>query len=914
MMRWIYKFPLRLRSLFRKSRVEQELSDELRFHLEKLIEEKVAKGMTPEEARYAALREIGGVEQIKEECRDMRRVNYIENFLQDVRYGLRQLRRSPGFTAVAVLTLALGIGANTAIFTLIDAVMLKTLPVGRPGELVILKWTARDWPKADGYSAWGPCPHPANTPSGCSFPYSAFQQFHSASHVLSGVLAAAGPEQLTALANGHAAFARGELVSGDFFSTLRVPAMVGRTLEPEDDKAAAPPVAVISYGYWMGRFGGDSSVVGKSLVLNSVPFTVVGVAAPRFTGLQPGLPAALWLPLAHTPLLYPQWGGGYTSPTGRVWWLWVVGRLKAGVSAEHARAALGVMFSQSVTSGPKPAFTPEDKPGIQLTSASTGLGFLQFFFAEPLFLLMAVVGLVLLIACANLANLLLARATGRQREIATRMALGAGPWRLTGQLLIESLLLAGMGGAAGLLLAWWGSRSSAAFISTGWFGPLSLDVNLDYRVLAFTAAVSILTGLLFGLAPALHGTRLDLTAALKASPGSLFTAAQHRRRGLLRNALIVWQVALAVPLLIGTGLFVRTLVKLESVDLGFNPRNVLLFDLAPGLSGYKDERPAILYDELLQRLKALPGVISATLTQHALVSGSLDTGNPWMEGHSSPTSTQVDILRVGPGFLETMGIPLLAGRAISRQDLVNKQQVALINRAMARRYFPNENPLGRHFGWDREKASEYEIVGIVGDTKYDDLRKVAEPTIYLPQTGGFSTFELRTAGDPKALIPSVRSVVEQVDRNLPIDNVRTQSEQIKQSLFQERLLAGLCSLFAGLALVLACVGLYGVVSYGVAQRTNEIGIRMALGAERRDVLKMVLRQGLAPTLAGLALGLVVAAGVSRLLTGFLYEVRPTDPVTYVCISLLLAAVALLATYFPARRATKVDPMVALRYE
>ena len=900
--------------LLQRKKREAELEEEIRGHLRMAAQERMGQGETAEQARASAVRQFGNVALVKEVTRDMWGFRWLEILLQDLGYGARVLRKNPGFTAVAVLTLALGIGANTAIFTLIDAVMLKTLPVERPGELVILKWTARTWPKNDGYSASGPCPDQPNTPSGCSFPYSAFQQFRSAQDVLSGVLAAAGPEQLTATANGHAAFAKAELVSADFFSTLRVPAAAGRTIEPGDDKAAAPPAVVFSYGYWMGRFGGDPSIVGKSLVLNGVPCTVVGVAAPRFSGLQPGLAADLWVPLAKTPLLYPQWGAGYTSPDGRVWWLWAVGRLKPGMSLEKARAALGVAFSQAVTSGPKPAFTPEDKPGIELTSASTGLGLLQFLFAKPLFLLMAVVGLVLLIACANLANLMLARAMGRQREIAMRMALGAGPWRLTGQLLIESLLLAGMGGAAGLLLAWWGSRWLAASISTGWFGLLSLDVNLDYRVLAFTAAVSTLTGLLFGLAPAWHGTRVDLTAALKASPGSLFTAAQHSRRGLLRNALIVWQVALAVPLLIGTALFVRTLVKLESVDPGFNPRNVLLFDFAPGLSGYKDERLASLYDDLLQRLNALPGVISATLTQHALISGDLDTGRVWIEGHSTPTNEQVDIFRVGPGFLETMGIPLLAGRAISRQDLVTKQKVALINRAMARRYLADENPLGRHFGWDKEKATEYEIVGIVGDTKYDDLRKVVEPTIYLPQTGGFCTFELRTAGDPKTLIPSVRSVVEQVHRNLPMANVRTQSERIRQSLFQERLLASLCSLFAGLALTLACVGLYGVVSYGVAQRTNEIGIRMALGAERRDVLKMVLRQGLAPTLAGLAVGLVVAVGVSRLLSGFLYEVRPTDPVTFVCISLLLTVVALLATYLPARRATKVDPMVALRYE
>jgi predicted permease len=833
---------------------------------------------------------------------------------QDLRYGLRLLARNPGFAVAAVLTVALGIGVNTAIFTLIDAVMLKTLPVGNPSELVIFKWTARKWPKSDNYSESGPCPHPASTPSGCSFPFSALQQFRSARQVLSGVLAAEGPEQLTAIANGHAALAKGELVSGDYFTTLRVLPIVGRMIEPEDDKDAAPCAVAISYGYWMRRFGGDSSVVGRSVILNGVPFTVVGVAAPGFAGLQPGLPAELWVPLAKIPLLYPQWGLGYTSSAGRVWWLWILGRLKPGVSLEQARAVLSAMFWQGVTYGPKPAFTSEDAPGIELTSASTGLGLLKLLFAKPLAALMMVVALVLLIACANLANLMLARAARREREFAIRAALGAGHWRLVRQLLVESLILAWAGGTAGLFLAVWGSTSSAAFISTGWFGPLSLDVNLDYRVLAFTAAASTLTGLLFGLVPAFYGVRVDLTTALKATPGDFSRGAKQSRRGLLRNTLVTWQVALAVPLLTGAGLFVRTFVKLGSVDLGFNPRNVLLFDLAPALSGYKGERLTRFYDELLRHLNALPGVISATLTQHALISGSLDKAGLWIEGHSAPTSTEVGILDIGPAFLETMGIPLLSGRSISPQDFVNDRHVALINRALARRYFVNEKPLGKHFGWDERKATEFEIVGIVGDTKYADLRKAAEPTVYLPQSGGFSTIALRTAADPKTLIPSVRNVVALVDRGLPIDNVRTQSEQIRQSLFQERLLAGLSFLFAGLALLLACVGLYGVASYGAAQRTNEIGIRMALGAERHDVLKMVLRQGLAPVLAGLVLGLAAAVSVGRLVSSFLYGVGPADPLTIVCASLLLMAVALVALYFPARKAAKVDPMVALRYE
>jgi predicted permease len=904
----------KLTGLFRKARLEQQLDEDVRAHLEMLTEDNLRRGMGPEEARYAALRQFGNVSTMKEECRESWSVRIIEELIQDLRYGLRQLRRNPSFTTVAVLTLALGIGANTAIFSVIDAVMFKTLRVGQPGQLVILKWTAIKRPKTSTYSSSGPCPHSEGSSSGCSFSYSGFEQLRSTKDVLSGVLATAGNHRLTAIANGIASNVFADLVSGSFFYTLRVPVAVGRPIASEDDSVAALPVVVISYAYWMGKFGGKSSVIGKSLVLNGVPFTIVGVAAQRFSGLQPGLPTDLWVPLSKTPSLYPQWGEKFISPSSRVWWLWIVGRLKPGVNREQAQTALSVTFAQTATSGSEPAFKPRDNPGIHLADASTGLGLLEFFFAKPLFLLMAGVGLVLLIACANIANLMLARAKGRQREIAMRMGLGAGRWRLVRQLLTETLLLAGMGGVVGLLLAIWGSEVLASLISTGWFGPLSLTVGLDYRVIAFTAGVSSLAGLLFGLVPALHGTRLDLNQVLKAGTGWYLVERHRRRRGILRNAFTVWQLALVVPLLVGTGLFIRTISALESVDPGFNSKNLLLFSIAPGLSGYKGNHLLSLYDELLQRLNALPGVTSATLANSALLAGNRTTRDLWIEGRPSRTSREVDVLRVGPEFLRTMGIPLLAGRSISRRDFMTSQHVALINRAMARLFFPNDNPLGKRIGWTKENAAEFQIVGIIGDTKYDDLRKATEPTIYLPQTSGFSVFELRTSVGPKALIPAVRKAVGQVDSKLPIDNVSTQSGLIEKSLFRQHLLAILCSLFGGLALILACIGLYGVVSYGVAQRTHEIGIRMALGAQKRDVLRMVVRQGLKLALIGVAIGIGGAFGLTRFLSSLLYGVKPTDPLTFIAVSLILIAVALLACYIPARRASKVDPMVALRYE
>jgi predicted permease len=900
-------------ALLRRRTLADDLNEEIRAHLALEEQENRERGLTPEEAHYAALRRFGNVTQAQERSREIWGWQWLETLLQDLRYGLRQLRRNPGFTAVAVITLALGIGANTAIFSLIDAAMLKTLPVAEPGNLVILRWTAHELPKTATYSESGPCLRSGSAPEGCSFPYSVFLQFRS-SDAFSGVLATNPGNQLTAIVNGSSSYAMAELVSGDYFSTLRVPNALGRPIELGDDSAAAPSVAVLSYGYWMAEFGGRRSVIGSTLVLNGIPFTVVGVAAPRFAGLQPAMPTDLWVPLAKTHLLYQDWGPEYTSLSGRAWWLWVLGRMRPGLSQRQTVAALDVKFGQAVMSGAKPAFKPGDKPIIHLASASTGLGLLEFLFAKPLLLLMAGVGLVLLIACANLANLMLARETGRQREIATRIALGAGRWRVARQLLTESLLLAGVGGAAGLLLALWGSRALASFISiSGWFGPLSINVSPDHRVIAFTAVVALLTGVLFGLAPAFRGGRLDLANALKAGPGSASGGAHRGRRGILRSALTVWQLALVVPLLAGAGLFIRTIHTLESVNPGFNPRKLLLFDLAPALGGYKGGRLITLYNELLQHFDALPGVTSASLANTALVAGNLNTGDIWIQGRLAP-SENLDLLYIGPEFLKTVGIPLLAGRSMSQRDFTTNAHVALVNRALARQYFTGESPLGLHFGWTRQKAADFEIVGIVGNTKYDDLRKATEPTVYLPQTSGFCTFELRTAVNPKALIPAVRKAVGQVDPNLPVANFRTQTAQIKQTLFQQRLLSDLSSLFAALALALVCVGLYGVVSYGVAQRTNEIGIRMALGAQRSDVLKLVVGQGLRMTLIGVAIGIGAALVLTRFLSSLLFDVKPTDPLTFIAVSLVLICVALLASYIPARRAAKVDPMVALRYE
>jgi predicted permease len=698
-----------------------------------------------------------------------------------------------------------------------------------------------------------------------------------------------------------------------------VTAHLGRTFVPEDDKAGSPPIAVVSYGFWVSRLGADNDAVGKPIIVNGVPFTIVGVAAPQFRGLQPGFSSDLWLPLSAERLLNPG-DNSLLNPSdnsafdGRAWWLQIVGRVKPGVKLEQAQAALEVGFLQAANAVPKLGFKPEDKPHLVLDPAGRGFGMLRKFFAQPLLVLLALTGLVLLIACANLANLMLARTTTRQREIALRRALGAGRARLVRQLLTESVLLAAAGGVAGLLLAWQGSSALAAFISDNWWAPLSLEVSPDWRVLAFAAAVSCAVGILSGLAPALRGTRMNLTPALKAAPGTVGLAGRRGRRPFLRHALVVWQVALATVVVVGTGLFLRTLVKLKSVDLGFNPRNLLLFEVSPERSGYKDEAVRRLYQQMLSRFSTLPGVVSAGFSTHALVSGSLHTQDFWIRGEAHPISEEVDTLPVGPGFFETLGIPILQGRGITAQDFESSRKVMVINAALARRYFAGQNPIGREIGLGDDFKDTFEIIGVSGDAKYDQVAKEVVPTFYTPLRAWGANFALRTAITPKALMPTVRRAMREIDPKLPILSIQTQTTQIDKTLFEQRLIADLSSLFGILALVLACVGLYGVVSYSVARRTNEIGIRLALGAERRDILVLVLRQGMVLALTGLALGVMGAAVLTRLLKAFLYGVKPMDLVTFTVCSLLLLAVELMASYLPARQATKVDPMVALRYE
>jgi len=913
-MRWPRKIWMRMRSLVRREAVDGELEAELRFHVERQIAENIATGMSAEEARYAAMREFGGVGQYREECREMRRVNWLQDFAQDVRYGARVLLKNKGFAAIAVLTLALGIGANTAIFSLIDAIMLRTLPVRAPQQLVMLRWKALRAPNTNQSYNFSGCPGTQRhsddgLPSDCNFSHPFYEQARGRRDLFSDVAAFAGSfSDFHVTSGGQVTLATGYIVSGDFFATLGTRAALGRMLDSADDAEGAPGVVVLSYAYWKSHFAGDAGMIGKTIQIERQPFTIVGVAPPRFTGLDSGISTDLWVPLAMQKQLNP-YLPDHTANNSL--YLDILGRLKPGVTAARGESALSVAFANNATTGPDPMLKPEDKPQIKLVNVEHGMTSLRDEYSQPLFVLMASVGIVLLIACANVGGLSLARAASRRAEIAMRFALGASRGRIVRQLLTESLIVSGAGAAVGVLVAYWGAEALAEFFSANSYFAPDLNVAPNARILAFTIAIAAVTGILFGLAPALQGMRVDVTPGLKGARGAKLFGGRRIGFG---NLLVAGQVALSVVVLAGAGLLVHTLVKLRSVDVGFQPSSVLIFNVDMSMAGYKlfnDPRVYPMDHNLQTRFASLPGVTSASYSMLPLLSGGSSTSvyPPPDDTTKQPITTYQ--LSVGPEFLETMKIPLLAGRTFTQADFESERRPApvVVNQTFAHRFFGASNPLGRTFGGEM-----LQVVGVMADAKYDSLRKNVEPTIYTMDKDAGGAFELRTGGNPKALIPLVREAVKQVDANLLVSHFKTQEEQIDQLLYQERLVASLSALFGALALLLDCIGLYGLLSYEVARRTREIGIRLALGAPQREVLRLVIRRGFALVFAGGAIGVAAAAGITRYLQSLLYGVKPMDPYTFAAAIVLLMAVAVLACYLPARRAMRVDPMVALRYE
>lgn len=932
----------KLRGLFRKQKLEDELATEIQSHLEMQIEDLVRQGMSREEARYVALRKFGGVDQVKETYRDGRTLSWIETFFRDLRYGIRTLRRSPGMTTVAILSLALGIGANTALFSVVDAVLLKTLPVQEPERLVIFEWVSGRAFRFSGMSGTSS----VNTAPGqrglSLFRYDVFQEMQKTQAAatespLSDLFAFAPVPEVTANIGDQPEVINGQAVSGNYYNGLRVSPSLGRIITEDDQKNAAP-VVMLSYQFWEERFAGNPSVIGQQLKLNQQSFTIIGVTPPAFNGtLQVGYHPSITIPLAAEPQLRGERAKLGTASKPGVWWLNVMGRLKPGATQEQARESLNTAFQTSALAAMPPPrksnqpaqLEPKDYPRLIAESGSRGMLDRRKMYAPTIYGLFIVVALVLLIACVNLANLLLARAALRGPEIKIRLAVGAGRWRLIRQLLTESLLLSTLGGVVGILFAIWFKGALSAFTNdNNGLLPSGVELSLNWRVLGFTLAVSLLTGVLFGLAPAWRATSLDLNSTLKQTGRT--TGSMSR----LSKGLLVVQVAVSALLLVGAGLFIRTLYKLQRVNLGFNQENLLVFAVQPQLNGYKDEQLLRFYEQLFDRFDHIPGVRSATFMHVPLIANDnfyFDFLLPGeVEGTAPERQTMQQVIR--ENYFATMEIPLLRGRVFTTQDDSHAQRVAIVSQAFQRQFFPNEEILGKHVTLNYNKH-EVEIVGVVADTKYQSQRKQIEPLLYLTwrqeaeEIGGMQ-FALRSVNDPTALTAQVREVVRGLDNNLPVTDVDTQSARSEKTLAPERLYARLFSFFGALALVLAGIGLFGVLAYSVSQRTREIGVRMAFGAQVWNVISMVVWQGMKLVLVGLTISVLAGYVLVRLLNSKyfgpdtwqqrmkqqLYGVTMSDPLTLIVIASLLALVALIACWLPARRAAKVDPLVALRYE
>jgi putative ABC transport system permease protein len=834
----------------------------------------------------------------------------MQTLSQDLRYSLRMLLKTPGVTLIATLTLALGIGANTAIFSLLDQVMLRRLPVHKPEELVVLRSPGpmRGRVSSDGDNA-------------ASFSYPLYKKLREQNQALAGLLARYAIP-LSVSAQGQTERARGELVSGNYFEVLGVQPALGRVFTLQDDQlAGAHPVAVLSYNFWKQRFGLNPSILNQTLLVNGHALTVVGVARAGFSGVQIGQTPDIFVPLAMKAKMTPNWDA---MDSWRDYWLAVMGRLKPGQTREQAEAAIAPIY-RALLEEQLPlmtGWTQETRDRflnkrLELKPGAQGRTILQNDAGTPLWVLFGMVLLVLLIACTNVANLLFVRGLGRQRELAIRLALGAQRVQLVRQLLVESLLLALAGGVVGLLLGLWVNDALVQLMTGGGLAR-GLSAELDMRVLLFTFALSLLTGLVFGLIPAWRVTRGDMTPALK-DQSSASSASRSQVR--LRKGLVAAQVALTMLLLIGAGLFTRTLWNLRKVDLGVQPEQVITFSIAPELNAYSPEKTAGLFDQLTDALRGLPGVQGVGVAEIAVMTGSTTGSNITVEGMTDQPGQDRNISqnRIGPGYFAALGTPLLMGRDFTRADTAQSQKVAIINETFVKRFLPDRNPLGVRYAYGAGNVKpDIEIVGVVKDSKHATVREEIRPFAYQPYTQqpglGSATFYVRSQQPAAALVPLLRREVQRLDANLPVYELKTVETVIGESLFGDRLVTWLSLCFGALAMLLAGVGLYGVLAYWVVQRTHEIGIRVALGAAPRDIRSLVLGQGVRLTLLGIAIGILAGLALVRLLKSLLYGMGPLDPVSFVVAAVLLSGIALLACWLPARRATKVDPLVALRYE
>jgi predicted permease len=888
-MRKLREFVQRFGGLFNKQRQDRELEDEIESHLQLHIEDNLRLGMTPEEARREAMIKLGGIESTKEAYRDQRGLPVLETLWQDVRYGVRMLRKNPGFTAVAVLTLALGIGANTAIFSVVNAVLLRPLPYPEPGQLVQLRVDWRGKPSSV-----------IGSPT--------FVEVKAQSQSLARIAAYSGGA-MTLTGVGSAERVVAGAVTADFFPLLGVHPALGRNFTREEDTPNGPKAAILGHGLWQSRFGGDAAVLGRTITLSEQSYTVVGILPARF---QYPEQFQLW-----TPLALGETGGTFVEYGEGMLLLKAIARLKPGVTLEHAQTELQTI-AQRVQPARSGGARAMGTGGSRGDSALTLVGLHEQVVGDvkgALLVLLGAVGFVLLIACANVANLLLARAAARQREMAVRAALGAGRLRVVRQLLTESLLLSLAGGGLGLLVAFWGVRALGPW--SGASLPAMHRIGIDAWVLAFTFGIAVITGLVFGLAPIFQASRMDVNAALK-EEGRGDTGG-HRNR--LRHLLVVTEVALALVLLIGAGLLIKSFSRLREVNPGFRTHGVLTFQVT--LTGGKSSPQKVNFiEQIVERLKTLPGVQAAAatdslpLTPFARITAAEIEGRPpidWSNvkpGEVRPASRPTVTL----DYFNAMGIQVRNGRAFTSQDARPGAGTVVVNEAFEKHHFPGESAVGKRI---RLGKSWLTVVGVVNDVRQKGLAGDVMLEVYTPvleDAGEALSFVIRVTGEPAGLLSAVRGVVAEVAPNQPLHNVMTMEQRLANTTTSRRLNTALLGSFAGVALLLAVVGIYGVMSYAVTQRRREIGVRMALGAQKSDVLGLIIHGGLRLTLLGVAIGLAGAFVLTRYLSSLLYSVKATDPLTFLGIALALTGVALLACWLPARRAARTDPMVALRYE
>jgi predicted permease len=917
-------------SLFRKmqwwlqrQRKEDELREELQFHLTEEIDERQADGSPADEATWAARRDLGNAVVLQEDARTLWSWILLEQLVQDVRYGLRGMFNNRMFTALAALSLALGIGANTAIYSFMDAILLRSLPVADPASLVVVKWRSRpiNFDEFVMHSMDGSTYRDGSGTTAAIFPFPAFERLNEASAtVMSSLFAHKQAGDVNVMFKGSAELVRGEYVSGDFFSGLAVSPASGRLIHATDDRADAAPVAVLSAGYSQRRFGDAANAAGKAILINNVPFTVIGVAPAEFFGVDPASAPHVYLPM-HASLLFDP-GSGEAFLDHNYYWVEMMGRLKPGVDLAQAQAALAGPFTQWVASTAVNDRERANLPTLRLEEGAAGLDSLRRQYSKPLYVLLTMVGLILAIACANTANLLLARSAARTRELAVRLSLGAGRWRVIRQLLTESVLLAGLSGALGILIAVIGMRVLTQLLANG-REDFTLHAELNWHVLLVTLALSLLCAVLFGLAPALQATRPARSALMPKLRDRSVSQWGARLRAMaarpsMTQVLVVAQIATSLLLLVAAGLFARTLSNLQSVSLGFNRNNLLLFELNAPQAGVPESRAADFYADLRRRLSEVPGVRDVTLSHASLIRA----------GRSYPISIRgqrtqgTRVLWTGPRFFTTMQIPIVRGREITESDRQETLPVTVVSELFARTNFGDADPIGRHIeiGGFVKAPLSLEVVGVAATARYGGLKREVPPVVYVPyaqlppEQQRQMTYAMRTQGDPLRYAGIVRQIVHDADGRVPVTNLKTQSADIDQTINQEIVFARLCTAFAILALTIACVGLYATMAYTAARRTGEIGLRLALGAGRGAVIWMMLRDVCVLTVVGLTIGASAALAASHLIESFLFQTKPNDPRAVALAAAILLTSALVAGYGPARRASRVDPLAALRHD